>query len=69
MLWPIIYSLLMLLMNATLMDPASFLLSENFEEDLKRIAATWSVLLLTVLTPFSLGPPCASKRRGDRLRV
>lgn len=52
MLWPIIYSLLMLTMNAIIMDPNAFLLSYDVEADLKRICASWAIMFLTIVTPF-----------------
>ena len=56
MLWPVIYSFLMLTLNATVMDKEALLISYDtlgsVEEDLKRIAASWTVILLTVITPF-----------------
>ena len=53
MMWPVIYSLLMLLVHSIIARPDSFLLSETaLEEDLKRICASCAVLLLTGLTPL-----------------
>ena len=53
MLWPIIYSVLMLIMNAVITDGDGFILSSDYlEEDLKRICASWAVILLTLFTPF-----------------
>ena len=53
MLWPIIYSLLMLLMHSVVMHPQGFFRQDSvIEEDLKRIAACLAITLLTMLTPF-----------------
>lgn len=52
MLWPVIYSVLMLTMNSIIINGDGFILTYGgLEEDIKRISASWAVIFLTIMTP------------------